>query len=153
MQSRFLDFLVETTINDCRIGRNCAKPKLQKLFICKSLPEDERKRIRKEYVDYCNGQTKNESLQKIVTTIGIPVAKRHIFLCAEQTKPKCCDYERGVAAFVLKYRLLPTEPDWATFDKGNPLTAPTPGARPGPPDFAASPRSLSARAMRRFMPG
>jgi acetyl esterase/lipase len=46
--------------------------------------------------------------------------------------------ERGVAAFVLKYRLLPTEPDWATFDKGNPLTAPTPGAKPGaPPDFAA----------------
>jgi acetyl esterase/lipase len=46
--------------------------------------------------------------------------------------------ERGVAAFVLKYRLMPTEPDWATFDKGNPLTAPTPGAKPGaPPDFAA----------------
>src|SRR5690242_10809000 len=46
--------------------------------------------------------------------------------------------ERGVAAFVLKYRLLPTEPDWAVFDKGNPLTAPTPGAKPGaPPDFAA----------------
>ena len=40
----------------------------------------------------------DESLQKIVTTIGIPVAKRHIFLCAEQTKPKCCDYDRGVAA-------------------------------------------------------
>ena len=36
--------------------------------------------------------------------------------------------ERGVAAFVLKYRLLPTEPDWATFDKGNPLTAPTPAS-------------------------
>jgi len=48
----------------------------------------------------------DESLQKIVTTIGIPVAKRHIFLCAEQTKPKCCDYERGVAAWdFLKKRL------------------------------------------------
>jgi acetyl esterase/lipase len=45
---------------------------------------------------------------------------------------------RGVAAFVLKYRLLPTAPDWAEFDKGNPLTAPTPGAKPGaPPDFSA----------------
>jgi (2Fe-2S) ferredoxin len=42
----------------------------------------------------------------IVSTIGIPVAKRHIFLCAEQTKPKCCDYERGVAAWdFLKKRL------------------------------------------------
>jgi acetyl esterase/lipase len=36
--------------------------------------------------------------------------------------------ERGVAAFVLKYRLRPTAPDWAEFDKGNPLTAPAPGA-------------------------
>src|SRR6188768_2148027 len=39
--------------------------------------------------------------------------------------------ERGVAAFVLKYRLLPTAPDWAEFSRGNPLTAPTPGAQPG----------------------
>jgi acetyl esterase/lipase len=46
--------------------------------------------------------------------------------------------ERGIAAFVLKYRLLRTEPDWAIFEKGNPLTAPTPGAPPGaPPDFAS----------------
>jgi acetyl esterase/lipase len=46
--------------------------------------------------------------------------------------------ERGVAAFVLKYRLVPTAPDWADFAKNNPLTAPTPGAKPGaPPDFAA----------------
>ena len=45
--------------------------------------------------------------------------------------------ERGVAAFVLKYRLMPTAPDWAEFDKGNPLTAPSPGAKPGaPPDFS-----------------
>jgi acetyl esterase/lipase len=41
--------------------------------------------------------------------------------------------ERGVAAFVLKYRLLPTAPDWAEFDRGNPLTAPTPGAGAAPP--------------------
>ena len=45
--------------------------------------------------------------------------------------------DRGVAAFVLKYRLQRTAPDWAEFDKGNPLTAPTPGAVPGPPNFAA----------------
>jgi acetyl esterase/lipase len=38
--------------------------------------------------------------------------------------------ERGVAAFVLKYRLRPTAPDWAEFDKGNPLTAPSPGTAP-----------------------
>lgn len=45
--------------------------------------------------------------------------------------------ERGVAAFVLKYRLQRTVVDWAEFEKGNPLTAPTPGAPPGPPNFAA----------------
>jgi acetyl esterase/lipase len=39
--------------------------------------------------------------------------------------------ERGVAAFVLKYRLTPTAPDWAEFDKANPLTAPSPGSAPG----------------------
>lgn len=47
-----------------------------------------------------------ESQAKIVSTIGIPVARRHIFLCAEQTNAKCCDRERGVAAWeFLKKRL------------------------------------------------
>jgi (2Fe-2S) ferredoxin len=45
-------------------------------------------------------------LAPIVRTVGIPVAKRHIFLCAEQTKAKCCEFERGVAAWdFLKKRL------------------------------------------------
>jgi (2Fe-2S) ferredoxin len=48
----------------------------------------------------------SETQHKIVETIGIPVATRHIFLCAEQTTPKCCDRERGVAAWdFLKKRL------------------------------------------------
>ena len=47
-----------------------------------------------------------DSQRTIADTIGIPVARRHIFLCAEQTKPKCCDMERGVAAWeYLKRRL------------------------------------------------
>ena len=47
-----------------------------------------------------------DAQQKIVATIGIPVARRHILLCAEQTKPKCCDLARGVAAWdFLKKRL------------------------------------------------
>jgi acetyl esterase/lipase len=36
--------------------------------------------------------------------------------------------EKGVAAFVWKYRLRPTAPEWADFDKANPLTAPPPAA-------------------------
>ena len=47
-----------------------------------------------------------ETLLEIATRIGVPDARRHIFLCAEQTKPKCCDMERGVAAWdFLKRRL------------------------------------------------
>ncbi len=39
-------------------------------------------------------------------SIGVPVARRHIFLCADQTTPKCCERERGVAAWeFLKRRL------------------------------------------------
>jgi (2Fe-2S) ferredoxin len=46
------------------------------------------------------------SQQKIAATIGVPVATRHIFLCADQTTPKCCDRERGLAAWdYLKKRL------------------------------------------------
>jgi acetyl esterase/lipase len=47
--------------------------------------------------------------------------------------------ERGVAAFVLKYRLIPTAPEWADFDRGNPLTAPPPN-----PAAAAASRSPTA---------
>jgi (2Fe-2S) ferredoxin len=38
--------------------------------------------------------------------IGVPVAKRHIFLCCDQTTPKCCDREQGLASWeFLKRRL------------------------------------------------
>ncbi len=48
----------------------------------------------------------SESQQNIASTIGVHTAKRHIFLCAEQTTAKCCDRERGVAAWdYLKRRL------------------------------------------------
>jgi (2Fe-2S) ferredoxin len=38
--------------------------------------------------------------------VGIPSARRHIFLCCDQTKPKCCDRERSLVAWeYLKKRL------------------------------------------------
>ena len=44
--------------------------------------------------------------QAIAESIGVPVARRHIFLCCDQTKPKCCEKERGLAAWdYLKRRL------------------------------------------------
>jgi (2Fe-2S) ferredoxin len=42
-----------------------------------------------------------------VEKIGIATARRHIFLCADPTTPKCCDGARSLAAFeFLKRRLL-----------------------------------------------
>ena len=47
-----------------------------------------------------------DSQLNVAETIGVPVARRHIFLCADQTTPKCCDRERSVAAWdFLKKRL------------------------------------------------
>jgi (2Fe-2S) ferredoxin len=47
-----------------------------------------------------------ESQREVAASIGVPVARRHIFLCCDQTDPKCCDKERGLAAWnYLKRRL------------------------------------------------
>ncbi len=47
-----------------------------------------------------------DSLEQIAGTIGVPDARRHIFLCCDQANPKCCDKERGLAAWeFLKRRL------------------------------------------------
>ena len=47
-----------------------------------------------------------ERQRAIAAKIGVPVARRHIFLCADQTEPKCCEKERGLLAWdFLKRRL------------------------------------------------
>lgn len=39
--------------------------------------------------------------------IGVPASHRHIFLCCDQAKPKCCDRERSIVAWdYLKARLV-----------------------------------------------
>lgn len=39
--------------------------------------------------------------------IGVPAARRHIFLCCDQAKPKCCERERSIVAWeYLKSRLV-----------------------------------------------
>ena len=46
------------------------------------------------------------SQKAIADDIGVSVARRHIFLCCDQTTPKCCEKERGLAAWeYLKRRL------------------------------------------------
>lgn len=47
-----------------------------------------------------------DCLQKIKDQLGIPKIKRHIFLCADQTKPKCCTQESSLESWdFLKKRL------------------------------------------------
>jgi (2Fe-2S) ferredoxin len=49
---------------------------------------------------------KRVRLQSIAGSLGIPTVRRHIFLCCDQTKPKCCGKERSLVAWeYLKRRL------------------------------------------------
>jgi len=48
----------------------------------------------------------NDAQRAIADSIGVSAARRHIFLCCDQTNPKCCDKDRGLAAWdFLKRRL------------------------------------------------
>ena len=48
----------------------------------------------------------SESQLTVAETNGVSVARRHIFLCCDQTTPKCCDKARSLAAWdYLKVRL------------------------------------------------
>lgn len=45
-------------------------------------------------------------LQRVAESLGLSKYQRHIFLCADQTEPKCCDKEAGLASWdFLKRRL------------------------------------------------
>ena len=47
-----------------------------------------------------------KELEDIVKQLGIDNIERHIFLCCDQTKPKCCSKEEGLASWeYLKGRL------------------------------------------------
>jgi (2Fe-2S) ferredoxin len=48
----------------------------------------------------------SQSQRQVAATIGVPQATRHIFLCCDQTTPKCCDKVLGLEAWeYLKRRL------------------------------------------------
>jgi (2Fe-2S) ferredoxin len=50
--------------------------------------------------------SKLEQLVQIAAGLHVPTIRRHIFLCAEQTKPKCCSEKEGSEAWdYLKHRL------------------------------------------------
>ena len=53
-----------------------------------------------------NPATERELARASAQRVGVTVARRHIFLCCDQTKPKCCDRERSIVAWdYLKKRL------------------------------------------------
>lgn len=50
--------------------------------------------------------TNIDRLRQVADSIGVTHARRHIFLCADQTEPKCSDRERSLVAWAyLKRRL------------------------------------------------
>ena len=48
----------------------------------------------------------DEHLEKVSATLGLEKIERHIFLCADQSEPKCCDRDAGLESWAfLKARL------------------------------------------------
>lgn len=56
--------------------------------------------------DPASPETTDNSLSVCAQTLGLPHIQRHLFLCADQTKPKCCAKDVGLEAWdYLKRRL------------------------------------------------
>ena len=52
-------------------------------------------------------ETQAESLEARMQRLGIPEIRRHILLCCDQSKPKCCDRESSLESWnFLKRRLV-----------------------------------------------
>lgn len=51
-------------------------------------------------------QGSRASQRGVAVLVGVDVAERHLFLCCDQTNPKCCDKDRSLVAWeYLKRRL------------------------------------------------
>ncbi|MGF1566518.1 MAG: ferredoxin [Nodosilinea sp.] len=58
------------------------------------------------------------ALESCVGVLGLNTIQRHIFLCADQTKPKCCDQAAGLVAWdYLKKRLKELNLDRPTAER------------------------------------
>jgi (2Fe-2S) ferredoxin len=52
------------------------------------------------------GTEKTNNPEAVARSLGLEKYRRHIFLCADQTKPQCCSKEQGLASWeFLKQRL------------------------------------------------
>jgi (2Fe-2S) ferredoxin len=60
----------------------------------------------------------SDSLQACVQALQLPQIQRHLFLCADQTQPKCCDQADSLVAWnYLKNRLKELNLDQPTSDR------------------------------------
>ena len=51
--------------------------------------------------------SRDENLDEILSRLGVPVIRRHIFLCCDQTKPRCSEKESSLESWAyLKKRLV-----------------------------------------------
>jgi len=49
---------------------------------------------------------REDEVHRAAESVGVLAAQRHLFLCCDQTKPKCCDKQRSLVAWnFLKQRL------------------------------------------------
>ena len=65
-----------------------------------------------------SNSTSSADLTSCVQTLGLPQIQRHIFLCADQTVPKCCDKQASLEAWdYLKKRLKQLGLDQPTIDR------------------------------------
>lgn len=65
-----------------------------------------------------NSTSSAADLAICVQTLGLPQIQRHIFLCADQTVPKCCDKQASLEAWdYLKKRLKQLGLDQPTIDR------------------------------------
>ena len=60
----------------------------------------------------------SDLLQTAVKALGLPQIQRHLFLCADQTNPKCCDKAESLVAWdYLKQRLKQLKLDQPTAER------------------------------------
>ncbi len=54
--------------------------------------------------------SRHDFMTNVAESVGVPYTRRHIFLCCDQTTPKCCDRKRSHKAWsYLKERLRELE--------------------------------------------
>ncbi|MBE9030399.1 ferredoxin [filamentous cyanobacterium LEGE 11480] len=62
----------------------------------------------------------DKALQNCVEKLGLATIDRHIFICADQTKPICCDKDASIEAWnYLKRRLIELKLDKPTPERPN----------------------------------